>query len=367
MTLTALLTLAATLTISDFPLISKPLLSKEGEIKTGWVLAQTPDARKAEANRLLNQGIEQFQTSQIEAALQSFQQALVIYREIKDRQGEARALGSLGATYLSLNDLAHAIKYIEQSLTIAKEINNRQLEETAQKLLSFAQDLQSLNPPRKAEADQLLQQGIQQFNTSQFEAAKQSWQQALIIYREIKDRKGEGNALGNLGVAYDSLGDYAKAIDYHQQSLAILREIKDRKGEGTVLGNLGIAYKSLGEYAKAIEYHQQHLAIAREIKNRLGEGQSLGSLGIAYYHLGEYAKAIDYHQQSLAILRKLKNRKGEGTVLGNLGSAIALAPDSSYKEEIGKVNGLLTAEEILDMKLNAELVVLLVKHCLFFF
>ena len=41
-----------------------------------------------------------------------------------------------------------------------------------------------------------------------------------------------------------------------------------------------------------------------------------------------------------------------------LGSAIALAPDSSYKEEIGKVNGLLTAEEILDLKLNAELVAL---------
>jgi CHAT domain-containing protein len=41
-----------------------------------------------------------------------------------------------------------------------------------------------------------------------------------------------------------------------------------------------------------------------------------------------------------------------------LGSAIALAPDSSYKEEIGKVNGLLTAEEIFDLKLKAELVVL---------
>jgi CHAT domain-containing protein len=41
-----------------------------------------------------------------------------------------------------------------------------------------------------------------------------------------------------------------------------------------------------------------------------------------------------------------------------LGSAIALAPDSSYKEEVGKVNGLLTAEEIFDMKLNADLVVL---------
>src|ERR671932_715142 len=41
-----------------------------------------------------------------------------------------------------------------------------------------------------------------------------------------------------------------------------------------------------------------------------------------------------------------------------LGSAIALAPDSSYKEKIGEVNGLLTAEQILDLKLKAELVAL---------
>lgn len=78
---------------------------------------------------------------------------------------------------------------------------------------------------RKLEADQLSQQGLEQFKISQFEAALQSWQQALIIYREIKDRKGEGKTLGRLGVIYYSLGDYAKAIEYHQQSLAIAKEI----------------------------------------------------------------------------------------------------------------------------------------------
>ncbi|MFE1745189.1 tetratricopeptide repeat protein, partial [Coleofasciculus sp. H7-2] len=98
---------------------------------------------------------------------------------------------------------------------------------------------------RKAEADRLLQQGIQQYDTSQFEAALQSWQQALSLYREIKDRLGEGAALGNLGNAYNSLGDYAKAIEYHQQSLVIAREIKNRSGEGAALGNLGNAYDSL--------------------------------------------------------------------------------------------------------------------------
>ncbi len=55
---------------------------------------------------------------------------------------------------------------------------------------------------RKAEADRLLNQGNQQYNISQFEAALQSYQQALSIYREIKFRQGEGWALGNLGEAY---------------------------------------------------------------------------------------------------------------------------------------------------------------------
>jgi CHAT domain-containing protein/peptide methionine sulfoxide reductase MsrA len=191
---------------------------------------------------------------------------------------------------------------------------------------------QTTEQQKKAEADRLFQQGWQQYRVSQFTAALQSWQQALKIYRAIKNRRGEGATLGNLGVAYFSLGNYAKAIEYHQQSLAIAREIKDRLGEGQSLGNLGIAYDSLGNYAKAIEYHQQRLAIAREIKDRRGEGQSLGNLGIAYDSLGNYAKAIEYHQQRLAIAREIKDRRGEGHSLGNLG--IAYSSLSNYAKAI---------------------------------
>ena len=124
---------------------------------------------------------------------------------------------------------------------------------------------------RKVEADRLLQQGIKQFQTSQFEAALKSWEQALTIYRAIKDRSGEGKSLGNLGSAYYSLGKYDKAIEFHLQRLAIAREIKDRSGERTALNNLGSAYYSLDKYEKAIEFHLQSLAIARKIKDRLGE------------------------------------------------------------------------------------------------
>ncbi|UNU24052.1 CHAT domain-containing tetratricopeptide repeat protein [Microcoleus vaginatus] len=214
---------------------------------------------------------------------------------------------------------------------------------------------------RQVEADRLIQQGLQQYQTGQIRAALNSWQQALQIYRALKNRLGEGVALGLLGDTYDSLGNSAKAIEYKQraltiareiknrhieglalrdlgrvyyslgnsakaieysqQSLAIARERKDHQREAVALGILGAAYLSLGDSAKAIEYSQQQLAIAREIKDRQGEGLALGHLGGAYLNLGNWAKAIEYSQQSLAIAREIKNRKGEGTALGILEAA----------------------------------------------
>jgi CHAT domain-containing protein/Flp pilus assembly protein TadD len=200
-------------------------------------------------------------------------------------------------------------------------IDNVQLIPNPISKIPSSQVLAQTPDARKAEAYRLNQQGIEQAQMSQFEAALQSFQQALTIYREIKDHKGEGWALGNLGYAYNSLGNYAQAIDYLKQTLAIARELHDRRGEGKTLGNLGIAYDSLGNYAQAIDYHKQHLAIAREINDRQSEGKALGNLGVAYINLGDYAQAIEYHQQSLVIAREINDRQSEGKALGSLGNA----------------------------------------------
>ena len=174
---------------------------------------------------------------------------------------------------------------------------------------------------KKAEADRLLNQGVEEYYRSQYRQGLQSWQQALTIAREIGYRQGEGDALGNLGNAYYSLGQYQQASDYYQQALTIAREIGDRQGEGTALGGLGNAYLSLGQYQQAIDYHQQALTIAREIGDRQGEGTALGNLGLACLSLGQYQQAIDYHQQALTIAREIGDRRGEGYNLGGLGSA----------------------------------------------
>ncbi|MDM3851744.1 MAG: tetratricopeptide repeat protein [Aphanizomenon gracile PMC627.10] len=303
------------------PVVNLPVL-----FQVSQVLAQTPANRKAEADRLFMQGNEQYQTSQFTAALQSWQQALIIYRQIKYRYGEGAALGNLGIAYDALGDYTKAIEYHSSSLAIAREIKYR-----------------------KGEGNALGNLGNAYNALGEYTKAIEYHSSSLAIAREIKYRKGEGNALGNLGNAYNALGEYTKAIEYHTSSLAIAREIKDRLGEGQSLGNLGNAYNALGEYTKAIEYHTSSLVIAREIKDRLGEGQSLGNLGNAYLLLGEYTKAIEYHTSSLAIDREIKNRQGEGNVLSNLGIAYDALGDYTKAIEY-HTSSLAIAREIKDRR-----------------
>ena len=180
---------------------------------------------------------------------------------------------------------------------------------------------QSNQDSKKAEADRIFQQGIRQFQTSQFREALQSWETALRLYRELGDRQGEANSLGNLGNAYFSLGEYERAIDFHNQSLKIKREIGDRRGEATSLGNLGAAYDVLGEYERAIDFLEQTLEIAREIGDRQGEANSLGNLGLAYLSLGKHERAIVQLREALVLAREVKSRYAERITLANLGRA----------------------------------------------
>jgi CHAT domain-containing protein/tetratricopeptide (TPR) repeat protein len=173
---------------------------------------------------------------------------------------------------------------------------------------------------KEVEAERLLQKGFQQYQTSQFTEALQSWQEALHIFREIENRAGEGRSLGNLGLIYYSLGNYPNASKFLEESLIIARELNDELGEQNSLGNLGVISYSLGNYKKGINYVEQSLVIARKLKNKPSEQGSLGNLGAAYYALGNYSKAINYLQDSLILARELKDNLGIANSLLNLGN-----------------------------------------------
>lgn len=106
----------------------------------------------------------------------------------------------LGRAYNVLGQSQQGTELLQQALTIAQEIGETELAQRIQRIVTpfeyelFEYELYERASPQKKEADRLLNQGIQQYQTSQYPAAIASWEQALAIYREIKDRNGEANS-----------------------------------------------------------------------------------------------------------------------------------------------------------------------------
>ncbi len=298
------------LQVEPLPLVAEP----------PQILAQA-DSRLSEADRLLQQGIQQYNQNQFQRAINSWEQALQLYRAGGDRAGEGRALGNLGTAYLVLGDYHRAIEFFEQHLAISQTIGNWAGEGVA-----------------------LGNLGNAYFSLGDYRQAIKFYEQDLAISQEIGDRLGEGTALGNLGIAYNSLGEYRRAIEFYERHLVIAQAVGDRAGEGRALGNLGSAYLGMGNYRRAIEFFEQDLAISQEIGDQLGEGTALGNLGIAYNSLGNYRRAIELHEQVLTIFQAIGNRSGEGTTFGNLGAAYRNLGDYRHAIELFEQHLVISRE-----------------------
>ncbi len=296
--------------------------------------AQNP--LEAEAEKLFQQGIQDFQAGQFQNASHCWQQALTLYRQLGNRQGEAQCLGNLGNIFYQLQDYEQAIKYHKQDLSVAREIGDGEgeayslnnLGRTCESQWKYQQAIeyyeQSLLTAQKigdrqVEATALNNLGNTYNFQGKYQEAIKSYKRFLVIAREIDNRRWETIALNNLGNAHDSLGHYQQAIKMYEESLAIARKISDREGEANSLNNLGSVYFSQGQYQQAINKHEESLAIKREIGDSRGETKCLGNLGLTYHCLGQYQQAIDYHESSLTTAQEIGDRLGEAAVFGNLG------------------------------------------------
>lgn len=260
-------------------------------------LSQSQDGSEALANQLWNQATEQYQAGQIEAAIQSWQEALKIYREISHRQGEAEALNRLGEAYRILGKLPQAMEYHQQHLELARKLD----------------DL-------SGEGSALGNLGLIYYDLGEYATAIKFYQQSLEISNKIGDSQTEANALANLGITHRILGNYIKAIDYLKKALAMTEKLDNPENTGMILGFLANAYGSIGYYDNALEYQRQSLLIAQKTDNRRGEGFVLANLGTTYAKLGKYTNAIGYHLRSLDIAQEISDRKLEGSALASLGS-----------------------------------------------
>ncbi|MBD2563339.1 CHAT domain-containing protein [Nostoc linckia FACHB-391] len=257
---------------------------------------QTQNLRSQEAERLLEQGIKLTQQQEHQQAIQIFQQALTIARELKDQKHEATALLGLGFNYDRLGEKQKVLDYFNQALPLYRAVGDRSGEATT--LNNIGGVYSALGEKQKA---------LDFYN------------QALPLRRAVGDRYGEATTLNNIGRVYDDLGEKQKALDFYNQALPLLRAVGDRSGKATILNNIGRVYSALGEKQKALNFYNQALPLYRAVGDRSGEATTLNNIGRVYHDLGEKKKALDFYNQALPLLRAMGDRSGEATTLNNIG------------------------------------------------
>ena len=305
---------------------------------SGELIAQTSQQRKEEVIRLNEQGVQLFGQGKYSEALELFEKALVICKQIDDKSGEGAYLNNIGLVYNNLGQYQKALDYYQQSLVIRKQIGDKSGEGTTlnnigvvyrslgqyQKALDYYQQALVISKhlgDKSGEGTTLNGIGRVYNSLGQYQKALDYFQQSLVIIQQIGDKYGQSANLNSIGLVYDDLGQYQKALDYYQQSLVIRKQIGDKSGEGATLNNIGLVYDNLGQYQKALDYYQQALVIRKQIGDKFGEGTTLNNIGAVYISLGQYQKALDYFQQSLVIRKQIGDKSGEGATLNNIGVA----------------------------------------------
>ncbi|OYQ62249.1 hypothetical protein B9G53_23175 [Pseudanabaena sp. SR411] len=133
-------------------------------------------------------------------AIDYFQQSLAVFKQIRNTQFEPAILSFIGLNYLLFGDIPNEQEYLLKSVEIAKKIGDKETEVRASDFLKKSQlSSSSTVQNRKSQADYLLRQGAQQFQTSRYRKALQTITSAIEIYRDIKDRYGEAASLLGLG------------------------------------------------------------------------------------------------------------------------------------------------------------------------
>ena len=157
--------------------------------------------------------------------------------------------------------------------------------------------------------------------------------EAMEIAREIKDPALEARALNNLALGEGSLnGNYALAREYYEQAYKIARQIGDRISESAGLVSLGFVAGVQGDFVAARSYYDQALPIAREIGNRYLEIITLTNLSALFCIQNEGQSALQSAQQAAELAQKTSETSGEAWAMLYIGHAYSLLEKSALAQ-----------------------------------
>lgn len=297
-------------------------------------MSDIQDENPQSAQEWFNQGIQQVEAGDNEAALSSFIKALEL--EPKNIDAWFRR----GDTLQKLDRTEEAISCHQSGLTIALESNNawseaacqynlgncyKSLESLSEATQSYAEAYrlfrQINNDQWSGEAWNLLNQFAESYMTEkQYAEAIQIYQRQRNVLQEFNDYNALGWVLQNLGKAQYYHQDYEGAIASHTLMLEIARFLADKNMEILAVAWLGCDRREAKQLDFAVYYFKQRLTLAKNANDTAAQKETLGWLVTVTKQLGkDTAMPCPYMMEQIELFRQLGEKEQERSTCYDLG------------------------------------------------
>ena len=195
---------------------------------------KSEDELRRRAEESFNTGVEAYEHGDSRCALERFELALALYREIPgSERNQARCLFNSGIALRELGDLRGALKRFELALALFRGISGSE----------------------RNQAGCLNNSGVALGELGDLRGALECYELALALCREIPGSEcNQADCLYNIGNALRELGDWRGALKRYGQALALYREVSgSERNQADCLNNSGAALRELGDLRGALK------------------------------------------------------------------------------------------------------------------
>jgi tetratricopeptide (TPR) repeat protein len=220
-----------------------------------------------------------YHLSKFNEAIESYDEAMPLCRENKNRLYEAERLKHLGQVHFCLFDFKKARRYYDKALL-------------------------RYNVPL-GKANCLLGIGMILFHLSKFKKSRSHLKRALKLFQQVGDLAGKANCILYLGKVHLACSELPEAQQFFDKSLRLYRKIDNRAGEANCLESFGDLSIRTGEFIAAKQYYDQALTIAEHIQCPEGIAECLEGFAELYQAQGQLEQAEEYWQKTADKYRKL--------------------------------------------------------------
>lgn len=263
------------------------------------------------------------QQFKIDSALNHYNMALSVYRELTDDEKTGETLYRIGTIFFMTSDYKAALHYTNESLNIFQIVGDKTKLANVHSLLCEIQSYMGFK-----------------------ETAIEHCRIALDLYDELNLIEGRANLLNSIGNIYLDLGQYEKSEQYFNEAIYIAKSNDDSFTISTSLSNLGHLKLREGKNKEAIKFFKRALEIDQQQNDGEGLGYSYYNMGEAYFPEGDFKRSRFYLQKSLEYAEKSVDLELQAKVYSEIGNLYS--ETGNYRDAISNLKKSLTIAQKID-------------------